>query len=245
MEEDAVRLNDRCSVVLQNQPHPKENDLGSFTLGSLNVRNGLADLGASINVMPFSLFKRLQRGNFQPTNMIVEMDDMTKKAPKGIIENVLVQIDKFIFLVDFIIMDMIEDPKEHLILATAHTRTDVFNKQISLGVGNEGIMFKINELVDPPCVTLESVCIIGFSKETREEESFNILKIFKDLFSYESPLCIKLNEFNYLLSIDEDVFTCEFNVQVTKSSIKDDHRLISSNKSKQEEHWFESMEAYN
>ncbi|GJX92763.1 lon protease 2, peroxisomal [Tanacetum coccineum] len=112
VEEDAVRLNDKCSIVLQNQPPPKENDLGSFTIpcliGSLNVRN-------------------------------VEMTDMTKKAPKGIIENMLVQIDKFIFPVDFVIMDMVEDPNAPLILgrpllATAQAHIDVFNKQISLRV---------------------------------------------------------------------------------------------------------------
>ncbi|GKE16486.1 hypothetical protein Tco_1424063 [Tanacetum coccineum] len=110
VEKDVVRLNDRCTVVLQSQPPPKENDPGSFNLPCLisnsKIRSALADLGASINVMPFSMFKKLQIGNLQPTNMMVEMADMTKKAPKGIIENVLVQIDKFIFLVDFVIIDI-------------------------------------------------------------------------------------------------------------------------------------------
>ncbi|GJW09054.1 DNA helicase [Tanacetum coccineum] len=59
MEKDAVRLNDRCTSVLQNQPHPKENDPGSFTLpyliGNSKIKSTLADLGASINVMPFSI----------------------------------------------------------------------------------------------------------------------------------------------------------------------------------------------
>ncbi|GJW74348.1 transposon ty3-I gag-pol polyprotein [Tanacetum coccineum] len=133
-EEDAVRLNDRCSTALQNQPPPKENDPGSFTLpcliGNSNIRSALADLGASINIMPFSMFKRLQIGNLQPTNMMGEMADMAMKAPRGIIENVLVQIDKFIFPVDFVIMDMVEDPNIPLILgrpllATAHAQIDV------------------------------------------------------------------------------------------------------------------------
>ncbi|GKD02122.1 transposon ty3-I gag-pol polyprotein [Tanacetum coccineum] len=146
MEKDVVRLNDRCTVVLQSQPPPKENDPGSFNLpcliGNSKIRSALADLGASINVMPFSMFKQLQIGNLQPTNMMVEMADMTKKAPKGIIENVLVQIDKFIFPVDFVIIDMVEDPNVLLILgrpllATANEHIDVFNRHISLGVGKE------------------------------------------------------------------------------------------------------------
>ncbi|GKC34008.1 hypothetical protein Tco_1046392 [Tanacetum coccineum] len=146
VEEDTVRLDDRCSTALQNQPPPKENDLGSLTLhcliGNSNIRSALADLGASINVMPFSMFKRLQIGNLQPTNMMIEMVDMTMKAPRGIIENVLVQIDKFLFLVYFVIMDMVEDPNAPLILgrpllATAHAQIDVFNKKNSLRVGEE------------------------------------------------------------------------------------------------------------
>nr|GEW61468.1 hypothetical protein [Tanacetum cinerariifolium] len=90
LEKDVVRLNDRCMIVLQSQPPPKENDQGSFTLsclfGNSKISSALADLGASINVMPFFMFKKLQIGNLQPTNMMVEMVDITKKAPKGIIK---------------------------------------------------------------------------------------------------------------------------------------------------------------
>ncbi|GJZ74238.1 transposon ty3-I gag-pol polyprotein [Tanacetum coccineum] len=178
-EEDVVRLNDRCSTTLQNQPPPKENDLGSFTLprliGNSNIRSALADLGASINIMPFFMFKRLQIGNLQPTNIMIEMVDITMKAPRGIIKNVLVQIDKFIFRVDFVIMDMVEDLNVPLILgrpllANAHAQIDVFNKQISLGVGEERILFKINELVDYPYRTHEFVCMIECSRETQKEK---------------------------------------------------------------------------
>ncbi|GJU46829.1 transposon ty3-I gag-pol polyprotein [Tanacetum coccineum] len=146
VEKDAVRLNDRCTTVLQSQPPPKENDLGSFTLpcliGNSRIRSALADLGASINVMPFFMFKKLQIKNLQPANMMVEMADMTKKAHKGIIENVLVQIDKFIFPLDVVIIDMVEDHNVPLILgrpllATVHAHIDIFNKHISLGVGEE------------------------------------------------------------------------------------------------------------
>ncbi|GKB42542.1 hypothetical protein Tco_0887484, partial [Tanacetum coccineum] len=179
VEEDTVRLDDRCSTALQNQPPPKENDLGSLTLhcliGNSNIRSALADLGASINVMPFSMFKRLQIGNLQPTNMMIEMVDMTMKAPRGIIENVLVQIDKFLFLVYFVIMDMVEDPNAPLILgrpllATAHAQIDVFNKKNSLRVGEERNLFKMNELMDDPYITHEFVYIIKCSRENHEEE---------------------------------------------------------------------------
>ncbi|GJX30004.1 hypothetical protein Tco_0238083 [Tanacetum coccineum] len=179
VEKDAVRLNDRCTTVLQSQPPQKENDPGRFTLpcliGNFKIRSALTDLGVSINVMRFSMFQKLKIGNLQPTNMMVEMADMTKKDPKGIIENVLVQIDKFIFPVDFVIIDMVEDHNAPLILgrpflATAHAHIDVFNRQISLGVGEERVSFEIDEPMDDPYINYESVCMIECSRETHEEE---------------------------------------------------------------------------
>ncbi|GJX77184.1 transposon ty3-I gag-pol polyprotein [Tanacetum coccineum] len=179
VKKDAVRLNGRCTTVLQSQPPPRENDPGSFTLpcliGSSNIRSALADQGASINVMPFSMFKKLQIGNLQPTNMMVEMADKSKKAPKGIIENVLVQIDKFIFLVDFVVIDMVEDHNVPLILGrpfleTAHAHIDIFNRHISLGVGEERVSFEINEPMDDPYLNYKSVYMIECSRKTHEEE---------------------------------------------------------------------------
>ncbi|GJS76544.1 retrovirus-related pol polyprotein from transposon TNT 1-94 [Tanacetum coccineum] len=119
---------------------PKEKDPGSFVLpciiGNTTVSNVLADLGASISVMPFSMFRRLGLGNPRPVNMVIEMADRSMQSPKGIVENVLVKIHKFIFLVDFVILDIIEDNKVSIILgkpmqATAHDRIDVFGGKIS------------------------------------------------------------------------------------------------------------------
>ncbi|GKD82575.1 hypothetical protein Tco_1349414 [Tanacetum coccineum] len=99
--------------------------------------------------------------------------------------------------------------------------------------------FTLPCLIDAPYINLESVCMIGFSKETHEEESLNVLKISEDLFSYDSPLCIKLNKFNYLLPTGKDIFTCDINVHVTDSSRKDYHRMISLEKAKQEMHCYD------
>nr|GEU44557.1 hypothetical protein [Tanacetum cinerariifolium] len=152
MDKDAVKLNDRCTTTLHNQPPLVQNDPGSFTLpcliGNSKIRSVFVDLGAGINVMPFSMFKKLKIWDLQPTNMMIEMADMSMKAPRGIIENVLVQIDKFIFPIDFVIMDMVEDPN----------------------VGEEKILFKMNEIRDDPYITHESVCKIECFRETHEEE---------------------------------------------------------------------------
>ncbi|GKF44575.1 hypothetical protein Tco_0131127, partial [Tanacetum coccineum] len=87
-EDDEVRMNHRCSALLQNLLPPKENDPGSFILccsiEKLDFNNALADLGASISIMPFSMFKRLGIGKLEPINMVIEMADNTKCIPKWI-----------------------------------------------------------------------------------------------------------------------------------------------------------------
>ncbi|GJW91311.1 hypothetical protein Tco_0168864 [Tanacetum coccineum] len=124
-------MNPRFSALHQNQLPPKEQDPGSLILPCsirrLDFNNALADLGSSINIMPFSMYKRLGMGKLKPINMVIEMADNTKCNPKGIVENLLVNIDKFIFLVDFVILDMVEEFRMPIILgrpllATTHAK---------------------------------------------------------------------------------------------------------------------------
>ncbi|GJU47358.1 zinc finger, CCHC-type containing protein [Tanacetum coccineum] len=98
----------------------KEKDLGSFTLpcyiNNVFFKNALADLGARVSVMPLSTYLNLGLGELAHTKLTVELADKTVKHLKGIAENVLVGIGKFIFPIDFIILDMSEDVKVPLIL---------------------------------------------------------------------------------------------------------------------------------
>ncbi|XP_038882412.1 uncharacterized protein LOC120073679 [Benincasa hispida] len=71
----------------------------------LDVGHALCDLGANINLMPHSIFKKLGIGEAQPTSVTLQLADRTIKYPKGKIEDILVKVDNFIFLVDFIILD--------------------------------------------------------------------------------------------------------------------------------------------
>ncbi|GKC04318.1 retrovirus-related pol polyprotein from transposon TNT 1-94 [Tanacetum coccineum] len=136
---------------IDNSIPRKEKDLGSFTLPCYinNVRfdNAFADLGASISVMPLSIYLNLGLGELAHIKLIVELADKTVKYPKGIAENVLVGIGKFVFPIDFIILDMHKDVKVPLILgrpflSTAHAKIDVFKRKITLRVGDEKIIFK-------------------------------------------------------------------------------------------------------
>ncbi|GJY99646.1 putative reverse transcriptase domain-containing protein [Tanacetum coccineum] len=155
-EEKEIEMNPRCSALLQNHLPPKDEDPGSLILHcfirKLDFKNALADLGASISIMPFSMYKRLGIGKLELINMIIKMADNTKCTPKGIVENLLIKIDKFIFPVDFVILDMVEDIQmpiilERPLLATAHAKVDIFRKSISLEVGSEKeIVYKLTEV---------------------------------------------------------------------------------------------------
>ncbi|KAK5840253.1 hypothetical protein PVK06_009143 [Gossypium arboreum] len=147
-----VELNKECSTILQNKLPTKLKDPGSFTIpcliGSLNVEKALADLGASINLMPYKMFKQLGLREPKPTRMSIQLADRSVKYPRGIIEDVLLKIDKFIFPVDFVVLDLDEDMEVPLILrrpflVTSRAVTDVGDGKLVLRVGDEEIIFKI------------------------------------------------------------------------------------------------------
>ncbi|GJU38066.1 hypothetical protein Tco_1186420 [Tanacetum coccineum] len=139
------------SGFLEETLPQKEKDPWSFTLpcyiNNICFKKALADLGASVSVMPYSTFTNLGLGDLAPTKLIVELADRTIKHPKRVAENVLVGIDKFVFPVDFVVLDMPEDIKVPLILgrpflSTAHAKIDVFKRKIALKIGNDKIVFK-------------------------------------------------------------------------------------------------------
>nr|GEZ27033.1 hypothetical protein [Tanacetum cinerariifolium] len=104
--------------------------------------------------MPLSTYLNKGLGELAHTKLTVESADRTVKYPKGIAKNVLVGIGKFVFPVDFIILDMPEDINVPLILerpffSTAHAKIDVFKRKITLRVGDEKIIVKIVEDMDP------------------------------------------------------------------------------------------------
>nr|GEX35567.1 hypothetical protein [Tanacetum cinerariifolium] len=141
-------------VILDAYDHnlpQKEKDPGSFTLPCLinNVcfDKALVDLGASMSVMPFSTYTNLGLGILSHTRLTIELADGTIKQPMGIAENVLVRIGKFVFLIDFIILDIPKDDDVLLIierpfLSTAHSKIDVFKRKITLRAGEEKLVFK-------------------------------------------------------------------------------------------------------
>ena len=77
----------------------------SVNIGGTCIDKALLDLGASVNLLPYSVYKQLGLGELKPTNITISLVDRSIKIPKGIIEDVLVKVDKFYYPVDFIVLD--------------------------------------------------------------------------------------------------------------------------------------------
>ena len=125
---ESVNLTEKCSAILQRKLPQKLKDLGSFTIpctiGNSIFERALCDLGASINLMPLSIFKRLGLGEARLTTVTFHLADRSLKHLRGVIEDVLVKVDKFIFPVHFIVLDMKEDKEITIILGRPFLATD-------------------------------------------------------------------------------------------------------------------------
>ena len=118
-EERVVNLTATCSAVIQRTLPMKMQDPGSFTIpctiGDLEIEKTLCDSRASINLMPLSVVKRLSLGELTPIAMTLQMADKTIAELEGILEDVLIKVGKFIFPVDFVVIDIKEDKQVPLL----------------------------------------------------------------------------------------------------------------------------------
>ena len=124
-----MNLTSTCSAVIQNSLPEKMQDPGSFTIpfeiGHVDMGKTLCDSGASINLMPLFVAKRLSLGELITTTMTLQMADRTLAHPEGILEDLLVKVGKFIFLVDFGVIDIEEDKQVPLLLERPFVATGV------------------------------------------------------------------------------------------------------------------------
>ncbi|GJS86488.1 reverse transcriptase domain-containing protein [Tanacetum coccineum] len=120
----------------------------------INTCNALADLGASINLMPYSVWKTLSLPELTPTCMTLELADRSISEPIGIAEDVYVTVGKFQFPTDFVVVNFEPDPRVPLILKRSFLKTiraliDVYEGEITLRVGREAHVIMTNEVVGP------------------------------------------------------------------------------------------------
>nr|GEW76088.1 hypothetical protein [Tanacetum cinerariifolium] len=119
-------------------------------LSRMEVCHALADLGASINLIPLSIWKKLSLPELTPTRMTLELADRSITHPKGVAEDVFVKVGKIHFPTDFVVVDFEASPRVLLILGMSFLKTgraliDVYGEEITLRVNDESITFNLNQ----------------------------------------------------------------------------------------------------
>ena len=103
-------LTKQVSVIIQHKVPPKYKDPGSSTIfctiGDYNIERALLDLGASVNLLPFSVYLQLGLGELKPTSITLQLANHFVRKPRGVVEDVLVKVKNFYYRVDFIILDI-------------------------------------------------------------------------------------------------------------------------------------------
>nr|GFA31059.1 reverse transcriptase domain-containing protein [Tanacetum cinerariifolium] len=160
-----MSLNENCSAIVLKKLPEKLGDPERFLIpcdfSEFDNCLALADLGASINLMPLSIWKKLKLPTLNDTKMVLELADRTIFKPTGVAENVFVKVGKFYFPADFVVLDFITDPRVPLILgrtflSIAHIENFLNDDSIPFGVEDspfnmdEDILFLENLLREDP-----------------------------------------------------------------------------------------------
>ncbi|KAI5351513.1 hypothetical protein L3X38_004404 [Prunus dulcis] len=166
---EEVKLNKNVSAVLQRKLPPKLEDPGSFNIpiniGDKTVGRAMLDLGASINVMPYSVYQALGLEGIKKTSIRLELADHSIKYPRGIVEDILVQVNTLILPADFVVMDMEDNPYVDRVdpillgrpfMATADTIIKVKDGTLSMTVLGETVEFKVFDALSQPSITLDT-----------------------------------------------------------------------------------------
>ncbi|XP_070012208.1 uncharacterized protein [Nicotiana sylvestris] len=148
-----------CSAVVTRPIAEKLSDPGSFTIpctiGNFAFAKVLCDLGVSINLMPLEIYMRLGIGRARPTSMLLQLANRTVKRPSGILHDVLIQVGKFVFPVDFVILDCRVDEDIPIILgrpflATGRALIDCETGELKMRLNDEEITFNVQKSMRRP-----------------------------------------------------------------------------------------------
>ncbi|GJR78247.1 reverse transcriptase domain-containing protein [Tanacetum coccineum] len=177
-------VNENCLAVILKKLSEKLGDPGKFLIPCdfLKIVECLAlvDHGASINLMPLSIWKKLSLPELTPTRMILELADRSTTSPSGIAKDVFVKVGKFYFLADFVVVDYVVDPRVPLILGRPFLRTaraliDVYSEELTLRVDDEAITFKVGQTSRYSYNDVESVNRIDVIDVSCEEYAQEVL----------------------------------------------------------------------
>ncbi|GJY85344.1 reverse transcriptase domain-containing protein [Tanacetum coccineum] len=219
----AAFLSDESLAIIQNKVPPKLRDPKSFLIpcnfNKTFYYNALADLGASINLMPYFLYAKLSLKTLKPTKISVRLADRSFQYPVEIAENMLIEVGKFTFSADFVILEIEEESK----------------KQLNLGVGTERMIFNIDSAIkhsysnDDTCFSIDVIDeILEEDFDALLDEGSKILHsiegtiIEEEIFSeFDKFIAMAANE-NYDSESDEEELKFE------KITINTDYKIKTS-----------------
>ncbi|GKA83971.1 reverse transcriptase domain-containing protein, partial [Tanacetum coccineum] len=214
-----IPLNENCLAMLLKKLPEKLGDPGKFLIPcnflEMDVCHALADLGASINLMPLSFWKKLSLPELTPTRMTLELADRSITHPKGLAEDVYVKVGKFHFPTDFVVVDFEADPRVPLILGRSFLRTgraliDVYGEEITLRVNNEAVTFNLDQTTRYSSTNDKSVNRIDIIDAVCEEYAPELLGFSNNDSSGGNP------------TPTSEPFTSEFILEEIEAYLKDD-----------------------
>ena len=189
-------LTEQVSAIIECKTPVRYKDPGcptiSVNIGGISVEKALLDLGASVNLFPYSMYKQLGLGELKPTSITLSLANRSIKILKGTIENVLIQVDRFYYPVDFVVLDTepVAVGANHVpiilgrpFLATSNAIINCWNGVIQLTFGNMTLELNIFHLSkrhmhseEDDC---EEVCIIDaiLEEQANEQQVQNLLTL--------------------------------------------------------------------
>ena len=202
-------LTEQVSAIIQSKNPVKYKDPGSPTIsvniGGTCIDKALLDLGASVNLLPYSVYKQLGLGDLKPTNITLSLADRSVMIPKGIVEDVVVKVDKFYYPVDLVVLDtepMASGPNHVPIilgrpfLATANAIINCRNGVMQLKFGNMTLelnIFHLNskhKLVENENQGTDEVCSADQNEEKPNVHKLQELDKKGEAVVWELPLVV-------------------------------------------------------
>nr|GFB74859.1 reverse transcriptase domain-containing protein [Tanacetum cinerariifolium] len=231
-------LNENCSAVVLKKLPEKLGDPGRFLIPydftGLDNCLALADLGASINLMPLKIWKKLRLPTLNDTKMVLELADRTISKPTGVVENVFVKVGKFYFPADFVILDFVADPRVPLILgrpflSTAHALIDVYECEITLRHDDQSLTLKSGDTPSISYNNLETLNKVDLIDATCKEYSQAMLGFIDDV-SNEADAFIAIDDEPISSNIDATYYDPEGDILILEALLNNDPELLSNQK---------------
>nr|GEV40559.1 reverse transcriptase domain-containing protein [Tanacetum cinerariifolium] len=228
-------MNEHCSAFILNKFPRKHRDLGKFLIPcefpGMDECLALSDLGASINLMPLSMWERLSLPKLTLTCMTLELADRSVSKPIGIAKDVSVKVGVFHFPANFVVVDFEPDLRVPLILGRCFLKTgraliDVHKGELTLRIGNEAITYNLDQTsrysANYNQMTTNKIDVIDMAYEEYSQEVLGFFDVtasgnptpYDDpIVSTSSPTLTPFGDSDFLLFEEADAFLAILNIE--------------------------------